>query len=90
MSLPLHISPTDLDGMYVYTVYPPIVSAETILFCHSTYRGGNYSRPGRKLFKGGNYSRAETTLASGIDVGQGINIGPGKFGKKNLHISIET
>ena len=26
-----------------------------------------------------------TTLASGIDVGQGINIGPGKFGKKNKH-----
>ena len=23
------------------------------------------------------------TLASGIDVGQGINVGPGKFGKKN-------
>ena len=23
------------------------------------------------------------TLASGIDVGQGINLGPGKFGKKN-------
>jgi hypothetical protein len=22
-----------------------------------------------------------TTLASGIDVGQGINVGPGKFGK---------
>jgi hypothetical protein len=26
-----------------------------------------------------------TNLASGIDVGQGINIGPGKFGKKNKH-----
>jgi hypothetical protein len=25
------------------------------------------------------------TLDSGIDVGQGINIGPGKFGKKNNH-----
>ena len=25
------------------------------------------------------------TLDSGIDVGQGINIGPGKFGKKNKH-----
>ena len=24
-----------------------------------------------------------STLASGIDVGQGINVGPGKFGKKN-------
>ena len=23
------------------------------------------------------------TLASGIDVGQGINVGPGKFDKKN-------
>ena len=25
------------------------------------------------------------TLKSGIDVGQGINVGPGKFGKKNKH-----
>ena len=25
------------------------------------------------------------TLKSGIDVGQGINIGPGKFVKKNKH-----
>ena len=25
------------------------------------------------------------TVDSGIDVGQGINIGPGKFGKKNEH-----
>ena len=25
-----------------------------------------------------------TTLASGIDVGQGINVGPGKFVKKNI------
>ena len=25
------------------------------------------------------------TLESGIDVGQGINVGPGKFGKKNKH-----
>ena len=27
----------------------------------------------------------KTTLASRIDVGHGINIGPGKFGKKNKH-----
>jgi hypothetical protein len=26
-----------------------------------------------------------TTLESGIDVGQGINVGPGKFAKKNKH-----
>ena len=27
--------------------------------------------------------RTVGTLASGIDIGQGINVGPGKFGKKN-------
>ena len=31
-----------------------------------------------------------TTLASGIDVGQGINIGPGKFGKKNKRRAFNT
>ena len=31
-----------------------------------------------------------TTLASGIDVGQGINIGPGKFGKKNEGRALNT
>ena len=25
-----------------------------------------------------------STLASGIDIGQGINVGPEKFGKKNI------
>ena len=30
------------------------------------------------------------TLASRIDVGQGINIGPGKFGKKNKHRALNT
>ena len=30
------------------------------------------------------------TLASGIDVGQGINVGPGKFGKKNRHMALNT
>jgi hypothetical protein len=30
------------------------------------------------------------TLASGIDVGQGINIGPGKFGKKNKCRALNT
>ena len=25
------------------------------------------------------------TLESGIDVGQGINVGPGKFGEENKH-----
>ena len=27
----------------------------------------------------------QSTLESGIDVGQGINVGPGKFVKKNKH-----
>ena len=30
------------------------------------------------------------TLASGIDVGQGINVGPGKFGKKNKCRALDT
>ena len=29
------------------------------------------------------------TLKSGIDVGQGINVGPVKFGKKNKHRASE-
>ena len=30
------------------------------------------------------------TLASGIDVGQGMNVGPGKFGKKNKRRALNT
>ena len=30
------------------------------------------------------------TLASGINVGQGINVGPGKFGKKNKRRALNT
>ena len=30
------------------------------------------------------------TLASGIDVGQGINVGPGKFDKKNKRRALNT
>jgi hypothetical protein len=30
------------------------------------------------------------TLASGIDVGQGINVGPGEFGEKNKHRALNT
>ena len=30
------------------------------------------------------------TLASRIDVGQGINVGPGKFGKKNKRRALNT
>ena len=30
------------------------------------------------------------TLESGIDVGQGINVGPGKFGKKNKRRALNT
>ena len=30
------------------------------------------------------------TLASGIDVGQGINVGPGKFGEKNKRTAFNT
>ena len=31
-----------------------------------------------------------STLASGIDVGQGINVRPGKFGKKNQRRALNT
>ena len=31
------------------------------------------------------FDRIFTTLESGIDVGQGITVGPGKFVKKNNH-----
>ena len=31
-----------------------------------------------------------STLASGIDAGQGINVGPGKFGKKNKRRALNT
>ena len=30
------------------------------------------------------------TLASGINVGQGIDVGPGKFGKKNKLSALNT
>ena len=30
------------------------------------------------------------TLESGIDVGQGINVGPGKLGKKNKRRALNT
>ena len=30
------------------------------------------------------------TLESGIDVGQGISVGPGKFAKKNKHRALNT
>ena len=29
------------------------------------------------------------TLESGMDIGQGINVGPGKFGKKNKKSNLE-
>ena len=32
----------------------------------------------------------KTTLESGIDVGQGINVGPGKLGKKNKPRALNT
>ena len=31
-----------------------------------------------------------STLASRIDVGQGVNVGPGKFGKKNKRRALNT
>jgi hypothetical protein len=31
-----------------------------------------------------------TTLESGIDVGHGINVGPGKLGKKNKRRALNT
>ena len=33
---------------------------------------------------------APATLASGIDIGQGINVGPEKFGKKNKRRALNT
>ena len=35
-------------------------------------------------------SLPQTTLESGIDVGQLINVAPGKFGKKNKRRAINT
>ena len=35
-------------------------------------------------------SRNVITLASGIDVGQGINKGPGQFGEKNKRRALNT
>ena len=35
-------------------------------------------------------ARWQSTLASGIDVGQGINVGPGKFGKENKRRALNT
>ena len=36
------------------------------------------------------YNGDPTTLASGIDLGQGINVEPGKFGKKNKRRALNT
>ena len=36
------------------------------------------------------YQILATTLASGIEVGQGINVGPGEFGKKNKRRALNT
>ena len=41
----------------------------------------------KKTLSSGN---SAVTLASGIDVGQGINVGPGKFGKKNIRRALNT
>ena len=55
-----------LKELKMHTVFPHIVSAETILFWiwkskgHSTYGQRSQYIEARKLFKGGNYSRAET------------------------------
>ena len=35
-------------------------------------------------------SAVARSLNSGIDVGQGINVGPGKFGKKNRRRALNT
>ena len=44
-----------------------------------------HSQSEKKLGLGDKYQRSIKvhTLESGIDVGQGINVGPGKFVKKN-------
>ena len=49
--------------------------SHSVLPCHIHYSGIN-----RKLI-----DSHPNTLESGIDVGQGITIGPGKFVKKNKH-----
>ena len=36
------------------------------------------------------YYKHSITLESGIDVGQGINVGPGKLGKKNKRRALNT
>ena len=36
------------------------------------------------------YTHLGATLESGIDVGQGINVGPGKFVKKNKRRALKT
>ncbi len=36
------------------------------------------------------FNEVKVTLESGIDVGQLINVGPGKFGKNNKHRALNT
>ena len=51
--------------------------------------GSFLCKPPMKLQKSSNYWWI-CTLASEIDVGQGINVGPGKFGKKNKRRALNT
>ena len=62
--------------------------------CHPLLRG-NKSQWDHKYYDGGNNEQSNNndvsnTLASGIEVGQGINVGPGKFGKKNKCRALNT
>ena len=43
-----------------------------------------------KEYQKGGLDQVLHTLVSGIDVGQGINVGPGKFGKKNKRKTLNT
>ena len=48
------------------------------------YDSANFFDNWRRVYKWAyTYILSHCTLASGIDAGQGINVGPGKVGKKN-------
>ena len=55
-----------------------------IMYCFSEKMEFSSVRPNDFVRKKLGFRQKNITLESGIDVGQGINIGPGKFGKKNL------
>ena len=46
--------------------------------------------PKNRIIEGKNRTSFMHALESGIDVGQGINVGPGKLGKKNKRRALNT